>query len=361
MTTLLPLTGIRVVEVAGLGPTPHAATLLADLGADVVRVSRPTTAARQDRQLRGRRTIVADLKQSNDRATVARLVERSDVLLEGFRPGVMERLGLGPEVCLAANPTLVYARMTGWGQSGPLAPRAGHDINYLGLTGALHALGRSGNVPDPPLNLVGDFGGGSLFVVVGILAALVARHRGHRQGRVIDAAVVDGTAMLQHLIWALRAGGRWSDERGTNFLDGSAPYYRTYRCADDAFVAVGALEEPFYRLLVAGLALDAETLPDRLLPANWPRLAEMFAARFATRTRAEWTEVFEQTDACVSPVLSYAEAATHPHNVARDTYIHRSWGYEPAPAPMFDGAHPPAPGQERPADADTIISEWSRT
>ena len=289
MTGTGPLAGLRVVELEGIGPVPHAAMVLADLGADVVRVGRPSGGLRLgpagavDPTLRGRRLVAANLKEAEGREALLSLVDRADVLLEGLRPGVTERLGVGPDECLARNPRLVYARMTGWGQDGPLAPRAGHDINYISLTGALHAIGRAGERPVPPLNLVGDFGGGSMLLVTGVLAALwEAQRSGH--GQVVDAAMVDGASLLVQMVWGMLPTGWWTDERGVNLLDGAAPFYDTYTCADGRFVAVGAIEPQFYRALLEGLGLSPEELPEQMDRSRWPEVKARFAEVFATRT-----------------------------------------------------------------------------
>ena len=342
VTGMGPLDGLRVVELAGIGPVPYGGMVLADLGADVVRVDRPggdRMAAAHRILDRGRRSVVLDLKRPKAVAAVLRMVERSDVLMEGYRPGVAERLGLGPDECLARNPALVYGRMTGWGQDGPLAGTAGHDINYVALSGALHAIGPTGGPPVPPVNLLGDFAGGGLVLVAGILAALYERQRSG-VGQVVDAAIVDGVAGLLSMLLALTAAGQWQPERGSNLLDGGAPFYAVYPCADGRYLAVGALEEPFYRALLAGLGLDPARVPDRDDPAAWPALREVIAARFASRARDEWVAVFAGTDACVTPVLTVAEAAADPHLVARGTYP----GGEPAPAPRFSRT-PGAPGR----------------
>ncbi|MCR6485073.1 CoA transferase [Amycolatopsis sp. OK19-0408] len=359
-----PLTGLRVVELAGIGPGPHAAMLLADLGADVVRVERPQgtldlTGGKPDYLLRGRRSVAADLKTEDGRARVRRLIARADVLVEGFRPGVAERLGVGPDDCLEVNPKLVYARMTGWGQDGPLAERAGHDINYIGLTGALHAIGRAGEPPVPPLNLVGDFGGGSLFLVMGVLAALWERERSG-EGQVVDAAMVDGTSALLQMLWTMRGQGTWSAEREANLLDGGAPFYDTYRCGDGRWVAVGAIEPQFYRALLAGLGLDPAELPGQLDRAGWPELRARFTEVFETRTRDEWAKVFDGTDACVTPVLATDEVSAHPHLAARGTIIEIDGVEQAAPAPRFSrtvAAHPTAPPRPG-ADTDAVLADW---
>ncbi|TDB98174.1 CaiB/BaiF CoA-transferase family protein, partial [Actinomadura sp. 7K534] len=334
-----PLSGLKVVELAGIGPGPHAAMILADLGADVVRVDRPSGglqigAADRDPTLRGRRRVAADLKDPADRENVLRLAEWADVLLEGYRPGVTERLGVGPEHCRARNPRLVYARMTGWGQDGPLARRAGHDINYISLTGVLHAIGRAGERPVPPLNLVGDFGGGSMLLVIGVLAAVWEAQRSGR-GQVVDAAMVDGSALLSQMVWNLLAQDAWADEREANLLDGAAPFYDTYTCADGRHVAVGAIEPQFYAALLEGLGLADAELPAQNDRERWPELKAALAAVFATRTRDDWAKTFADTDACVTPVLSFAEAPGHPHVAARATTVTRDGLTQAAPAPRF--------------------------
>ncbi|WP_166903535.1 CaiB/BaiF CoA-transferase family protein [Mycobacterium sp. DL440] len=316
-----PLHGIRVVEFAGVGPGPHAAMVLSDLGADVVRIQRPgllpVARLNADGMLRGRAVVEADLKDDGDKAAVMDLIARADVLVEGFRPGVMERLGYGPERVQPLNPRLIYARMTGWGQTGPRAPRAGHDINYLALTGFLHAIGRRADRPVPPLNLVGDFGGGSMFLLVGVLAAIIERQTSDR-GQVIDAAIVDGVSVLGQMIWAFRGIGLWSDERGTNMLDTGAPYYDTYETADGGYMAVGAIEPQFYTELLVGLGLSGRAdFPDRNDVSQWELLREIFTEAFLARTRDEWVGVFDGTDACVTPVLTFTEAATDSHMTAR--------------------------------------------
>jgi alpha-methylacyl-CoA racemase len=349
-----PLAGIRVVELAGLGPAPLACTLLADLGADVVRVARPGDAGHVLAD--GRPTAVADLKDGPTREAFLRLLESADVLIDVFRPGVLERLGLGPEVCSARNPRLVQARVTGWGQEGPRAHEAGHDINYLSLTGLLHAVGEPGRKPVPPLNLVGDYGGGAMFAVVGILAALHERGAGGR-GQVVDVAMADGAAYLGLYQHRMHARGSWRDERGSNSFDGGAPYYDTYACADGRFVAVGALESQFFAALLAGLGLSPELTQDR---AGWPELRRHLAEAFATRPRDEWTAHFAGRDACVTPVLTLAEAAADPHAVARAGFVPGADGAaEPAPAPRFGRTpatrRPPQP----PAGLEDVRRRWA--
>ena len=361
-----PLAGLKVIELAGIGPGPHAAMILADLGADVVRIDRPSGALRlgspdaPDPTLRGRRRVAADLKDPAGREAVLRLVEHADVLLEGYRPGVTERLGVGPADCHACNPRLVYARMTGWGQDGPLAPRAGHDINYIGLTGVLHAIGRSGDRPVPPLNLVGDFGGGSMLLVIGVLAALWEARRSGR-GQVVDAAMVDGASLLAQMVWGLREQGRWADDREANLLDGHAPFYDTYTCADGRHVAVGALEPQFYAALLAGLGLDGEDLPAQYDEAGWPVLRARFTEVFATRTRGEWAKAFAGTDACVTPVLAFGEVQAHPHVAARSTIVEKDGVAQAAPAPRFSRTPAELPdGPRDPEPVDKVLADWTR-
>lgn len=359
-----PLTGLRVVELAGIGPVPHAAMLLGDLGADVVRVERPTaafdpTGDRRDYTLRSRRSVAADLKSEAGRELVLRLIARADVLLEGFRPGVAERLGVGPQECHEVNPALVYGRMTGWGQDGPMAAQAGHDINYISLTGALHAMG-AGDRPAVPLNLVGDFGGGSMFLVTGVLAALWERQRSGA-GQVVDAAMVDGATVLLQMVWAFRGAGAWTDDRAANLLDGGAPFYDTYTCADGGWIAVGALERPFYAEFLAGLGLAGEDLPEQMDRSGWPRLRARFAEVIASRSRDEWAETFAGTDACVTPVLSFGEAVRAPHVTARESVITLDGIPQAAPAPRFSRtpagtpSAPPVPG----GDTAAVLADWN--
>ncbi|MDQ3900537.1 MAG: CoA transferase [Actinomycetota bacterium] len=362
-----PLVGLRVVELAGIGPAPHAAMLLAYLGADVVRVERPAGGLRlaptaHDQMLRGRRSIALDLKDPADRETLLQLAQRADVLIEGLRPGVTERLGIGPDDCRARNPRLVYARMTGWGQDGPLAHRAGHDIDYIAVSGVLHAIGSAGGKPVPPLNLVGDFGGGSMFLVLGVLAALWERERSG-VGQVVDAAMVDGVSALAQMFWSLRSCGLWSDQRGTNLLDSGVPYYDSYACSDGRYVAVGALEPQFYAALLEGLGLTGAGLPERSNPANWPVLRQRFTDAFASRSRDEWVAVFEGTDACVAPVLSFAEVPDHPHIAARGTIVTVGGVPQAAPAPRFSRTAPdlPTPPPQPGADTAAVLADWGVT
>ena len=348
-----PLSGIRVVELAGLGPAPYACMLLADLGAEVLRVDRPTAGfgvPAYDVTGRGRRSLAVDLKNPAAAEVVLRLVESADVLVEGLRPGVAERLGVGPDACLARNPRLVYGRMTGWGQDGPLAPRVGHDINDASLTGALAAIGERGRKPVPPLNLLADFGGGSMFLVTGILAALLERV-GSGAGQVVDAAMVDGVSSLLAMTYGFSASGFWNDERGTNLLDGGAPFYDTYECADGEYIAIGALEPQFWSVVVEQLGL--QDLPDQNDRSSWPQQRERLAAAFATRTRDEWAAVFEPLDACVSPVLHLREARRHPHLAARGTVPEVDGVAQPAPAPRFSRTPAELGRPPVPAGADT--------
>lgn len=351
-----PIHGVRVVELGGIGPVPHASMLLADLGADVVSVRRPHTPPGLDDALRrGTRFVEADLKDPGDRNAVLDLTARADAAIEGFRPGVAERLGIGPDHCLTRNPRLVYGRMTGWGQHGPRIADAGHDINYIGLTGVLHAIGPAATPPPPPLNLVGDFGGGSVFLVMGVLAALLERERSGA-GQVVDAAIVDGTAALAQLIWSLRGSGVWTPGRAANLLDGGAPFYATYECADGQYVAVGALEPQFYAELLAGLGLADADLPAQLDRDGWPVLRARFARIFAERTRDEWARVFAGTDACVTPVLTFAEAAADEHLTGRGTVTADNPPLA-APAPRFSRTAPEAPPRP-PAEATPIGAVW---
>ncbi|WP_106969176.1 CaiB/BaiF CoA-transferase family protein [Streptomyces sp. PRh5] len=353
-----PLAGVRIVEMAGLGPVPMAALLLAEMGADVVRVDRPQPPAFPDTLDRGRRSVRIDLKRQEGSELVLRLAERADILIEGFRPGVMERLGLGPERVHARNAGLVYGRMTGWGQTGPRAARAGHDINYIALTGALSAIGRAGGPPQVPLNLLGDFGGGALYLVAGVLAAL-HHARATGEGQVVDAAIVDGVTHLAAMIWAERRHRGWTDERGTNLLDSGAPYYDVYRTSDGEWFAVGAIEPQFYAELVRLLGLTewAGRQDDR---EHWPGMREAFARAFAARTRAEWHEVFAGSDACGAPVLTWAEAIEDPHMRARGTHRRLDGGDVPAPAPRFSStpSRIARPGGPADGSGQAVLDDW---
>lgn len=369
LTMAGPLHGLRVVELAGIGPGPHAAMILGDLGADVVRIERPggggggVPRGNRDSMLRNRRSVAADLKSDEGRELLLRLIAKADVLIEGYRPGVTERLGLGPQDCAKVNERLIYARMTGWGQTGPRALQAGHDINYISLNGLLHAVGRKGERPVPPLNLAGDFGGGSMFLLVGILSALFERQSSGK-GQVVDAAMIDGSSVLMQMVWGLRAMGMWSDQRGTNMLDTGAPYYDTYTCADGRYVAVGAIEPQFYAQLLAGLGLDPADLPGQNDVARWPELHAALTDAFAAHDRDHWTKVFHGTDACVTPVLSFSEVETEPHIAERDTFFHDVSGggdnLEPSPAPRFSRSVPgtPTPPGVPGADTEAVLRDW---
>ncbi len=358
-----PLAGVRVVELAGIGPGPFAAMLLADLGADVVRVDRPDGGGlaidpAYDVTNRNKRSVLIDLKADGGPGQVLDLVERADVLIEGYRPGVAERLGVGPEACHARNPALVYGRMTGWGQDGPLARSAGHDIAYIAITGTLGMIGKAGEPPAIPANLLGDYAGGSLYLVVGVLAALT-HARAHGTGQVVDAAIVDGAAHLSTMIHGMLAAGGWQDRRGANLLDGGCPFYGTYETSDGGHMAVGPLEQRFYDEFIALLGL-AEAAPARKELAHWDELREAVAARFKERTREDWTAVFEGSDACVAPVLSLREAPAHPHLAARGTFTDHGGITQPAPAPRFSATPtrvrtgPARPG----ADTAEVARDW---
>jgi alpha-methylacyl-CoA racemase len=353
MTTLA---GVRVVELAGLAPGPFGCMMLADLGADVVRVDRPGGPLLPPGPLdRGRRTVELDLKTQAGVAGLLRLAARADVLVEGHRPGVAERLGFGPAVCEKINPRLVYARMTGWGQDGPLAARAGHDIDYIAVAGALEPLGRPGERPHAPLNLLGDFAGGGMLLAVGVLAALLERERSGR-GQVVDAAMVDGSALLMTFLHGMTAGGAWPHGRGENLLDGGAPFYDTYRTSDGGYMAVGALEPPFFEALLDGLGLSG--VPSQYDESGWPSLRALLASRFASRTRAEWTAVFADLDACVAPVLSPGEAPAHPHNQARRTFVEVDGVTQPAPAPRFGRTPAPEPRPPTAVTVTEVLAGW---
>jgi alpha-methylacyl-CoA racemase len=360
-----PLQGFKVIEMAGIGPGPFTAMMLADMGAEVLRVDRPNARVlnpEKDVLNRGRRSIAVDLKHPDGVQTVLRLVEQADALLEGFRPGVMERLGLGPDECLARNPKLVYGRMTGWGQEGPLAQAAGHDINYIAIAGVLNNFKRQGERPVPPNNLVGDFGGGGLLLAFGIVCGLLEASRSG-QGQVVDAAMVDGAAVLSTMIHAFVAMGIWQDNPGHNLLDTGAPFYEVYETADGKFMAIGAIEQQFYAELLERSGLKDIELPFQMDREQWPAMKDQFAALFKAKTRDEWQSILEGTDACAVPVLSMTEAPSHPHNVARQTFVERDGVVQPAPAPRFSrtaggiAGPAPAPG-EHTADA---LTDWGFT
>jgi len=357
-----PLTGVRVVEIASLAPAPFGCMILADLGADVLRVDRAERSGPQARQpndplSRGRRSIGLNLKDPAAIELLLKLVDQSDVLVEGFRPGVAERLGFGPDICAQRNPGLIFARMTGWGQDGPLAPTAGHDINYIAISGALSPVGRAGESPVPPINFLGDFGGGGMLMALGILAALVER-ASSGLGQVVDAAMVDGSALLTSFLYGMRASGAWQDKRGSNLLDGGAPFYDTYATADGEYMAIGALEPQFYAALLRGLDLADAGLPDQHDRTGWPVLRQRFAETFASRTRAEWEHIFAATDACVAPVLSLAEAPAHPHALERGAFVEVNGLTQPAPAPRFGrtSAGPPTAPPRPGAHTDAVLA-----
>ncbi len=361
-----PLAGIRIIEMAGIGPAPFAAMMLSDMGAEVIRIDRKGRPEANEFDVlknggflnRGRRSIALDLKKEQAVSALLDLIASADALLEGFRPGVMERLGLGPQACLARNPALVYGRITGWGQNGPLAHAAGHDINYIALTGALHAIGKA-EAPVPPLNIVGDFGGGAMFVAFGMVCALLeARTSG--QGQVVDAAMSDGAALLMAMQYSFKSMGHWQNARETNLLDGGAPFYGTYRCADGKWLAVGAIEPRFHDMLIDRLGLSPEAFARRWNPEQWPHLRQLLADTFLKRTRSEWCALLEGSDACVAPVLDLDEAPEHPHNQARQTFVRHLGVMQPAPAPRFSRTpeqiqRPPAvPGEH----GEEILRDW---
>lgn len=361
-----PLAGLRVLEIASAAPAPFACMMLADLGAEVVTVDRPAKPGRdpkrsRDPLMRGRRSVCADLKTPDGVALVRRLAANADIFVEGFRPGVTERLGLGPDELLSDNPGLIYARMTGYGQQGPLSQRAGHDINYIAVAGALEPIGRAGQRPVPPLNLVGDFGGGGMLLAVGILAALHERDSSGR-GQVVDAAMVDGAALLTAFMHGVRADGNWSDARGTNLLDGGAPFYDTYETADGRYVAVGALERRFYQQLLKGLGLDQDAdLPAQMDRDRWDELRDRFARVFASHTREHWSQVFAELDACVSPVLTPWEVAEAEHTRVRGAFVDVAGVNQPSPAPRFSRTPPHTPTAPRAPGEDTerVLAEWT--
>ncbi len=359
-----PLAGIRVLEFEAIGPAPFAGMLLADMGADVLVIDRPAAAdlglkraRRHDVMMRGKRSVTLDLKKDPARDAALELIGRADVLIEGFRPGVMERLGLGPDAALARNPRLVYGRMTGWGQDGPLAPRAGHDINYIALSGVLGAIGRKGEAPVPPLNLVGDFGGGGMLLGFGVACALVEARRSGR-GQVIDAAMVEGASLLAAMISGFLAAGVWKEERAANVLDTGAPWYDVYETKDGKHVAIGSIEERFFAELLQRLQL--QDVPPQQDRARWPEMRALFAKAFRSKTRDEWCAVFDGSDACFAPVLSWSEARAHPHNVARAAYVEVAGVPQPAPAPRFSRSVPPVPATppERGGGGGEALARW---
>lgn len=362
-----PLAGVKIIEFTGIGPAPLAAMLLADMGATVLRIDRITATDlgvpmpnEYEFTRRSRAAIALDLKTPEAVDLTLRLIASSDALIEGFRPGVMERLGLGPDVCLALNPRLAYGRVTGWGQQGPLAQAAGHDLNYIALTGALHAIGRAGQKPTPPLNLVGDYGGGALYLVTGLLAAIIAA-RASGQGQVVDAAMVDGALSLMTPVYAMHAGGRFTGPRGENQLDSGAYFYEVYECADGHFISVASIETKFHAELLRRLEIDPATMPAQTDRAGWHRWKEKLTECFRTRSRDDWCRILEGTDACFAPVLSMQEAHLHPHNQAREAFIDVGGFRQPAPAPRFSVTHldrPRPPGSVPLAEA---LSAWNIT
>jgi len=360
-----PLKGIKIIEMAGIGPGPFCAMLLADMGADVIRIDRPggnnLLGLSYDVMNRGRRSIALDLKSADDVETLLKLVEKADALLEGFRPGVMERLGLGPEVCMARNEKLVYGRMTGWGQDGPMAQAAGHDINYIALTGALHAIGTA-DQPVAPLNLVGDFGGGAMYLAFGLVSGLLeAKTSG--QGQVVDTAMTDGASHLMTMMYSLMQQGRWSNERGSNLLDGGAPFYGSFQCSDDKWVSIGSIEPQFYALLKEKAGLSDPLFDNQHDLKNWPVMKEKIAEVFRTKSRDEWCDIMEGSDVCFAPVLDLEEAPEHEHNKTRGTFIKKGGVVQPGPAPRFSRTSPeldlppPQPGEH----SAEILKDWGVT
>lgn len=361
-----PLAGFKIVEMGGIGPGPMCALLLADMGADVIRIDRMAdtglgvhTDPKFNLLMRGRRSVAVDSKSPEGRDLILSLIKQADGLIEGFRPGVMERLGLGPDAVFEANPKIAFGRMTGWGQDGPMAPAAGHDLNYIALSGALHAMGRKGSMPTPPLNLVGDFGGGALYLAMGMLAAMLEAGKSGK-GQVVDVSMVDGAASLMTTFFGLKAAGRWSDERGTNILDSGAHFYDVYETKDGKYVSIGSIETKFYAELLRLTGLEGEDLPAQMDESAWPKLRERFAEVFIAKTRDEWCDIMEGTDVCFAPVLSMDEAAKHPHNIARETFVDIDGVVQPAPAPKFSrtkseiqGA-PCSPGQH----TDEALGSW---
>ena len=364
-----PLEGVRIVELAGIGPAPFCAMLLSDMGAEVIRVDRAANVGHdtgregEDPRFallqRGRRNLAVDLKNPAGVAAVLRLIDQADALVEGFRPGVMERLGLGPKVCLPRNPKLVYGRMTGWGQNGPIAHTAGHDINYIALSGALHAIGEAGGPPVPPLNLIGDFGGGALYLAMGVLAGIISA-RTTRKGQVIDCSMVEGSASLMMMMYGALAAGAWHEERGRNRTDGGAHFYHVYETQDGEYVAVGSIEPQFYALLLQHTGLEGDSLPAQMDKSAWPAMRQRLADIFRQKTRAEWTAIMQQTDICFAPVLRMSEAIDHPHNRYRQSFVEIDGVAQPAPAPRFLGTptqvqRPPARTGEH---TDAILADW---
>lgn len=361
--TTPPLHGIRIVEIAGIGPGPFCGMMLADHGAEVIRIERPgdatVTALAKDPLLRSRRTIALDLKNPAAIEAVKRIVATADGLIEGFRPGVMERLGLGPDALLEANPKLVYGRMTGWGQNGPMAPQPGHDINYIAQSGALHAFGTAGGKPQFPINMVGDFGGGGMMLAFGMLAAILHAQR-TGEGQVVDCAMTEGSAVLMSMIWGFRGSGRWSDARGTNMLDGGAHFYDTYETSDGKWVSIGAIEPQFYAALRRVMALDGDEWTAQFDPRQWPALKARLTDQFKTKTRDDWCAAFEGHEICFAPVLSFEEAVADPHNVARGAFVEAGGLTQPAPAPRYSASPTVAPAMSDGHDT-TLLTELGFT
>ncbi|MFT4565634.1 MAG: alpha-methylacyl-CoA racemase [Saprospiraceae bacterium] len=357
-----PLKGIRILEIGGIGPGPFAGMMLADMGAEVICVERksdPSKTRMPDCSRRGKRSIAINLKTEDGVETLLKLVEKADVIFEGFRPGVMERLGIGPDICLDRNPKIIFGRMTGWGQTGPLSHAAGHDINYISLTGALYAMGRSNENPVPPLNLVGDYGGGAMFLVTGILAALIEVQKSGK-GQVIDAAMTDGSAVLMAMFNSLNAIGMWTTKRGVNFLDSGAHFYETYKTQDDKYISIGSIEPQFYALLIEKAGLDKEQFGSQLDQRKWPDMKKALADVILRKTQIEWCDILEGTDVCFAPVLDYIEAQSHPHNVARSTYIDVDGMTQPAPAPRFSRTESEVQFGARAAGENTVevLKDW---
>ena len=368
-----PLAGVKIVELAGIGPGPFCAMLLADMGAEVVRVDRAASVGHDDSRVggppgeeyrfnllaRGRRNIAVDLKNRDGVAAVLRLIDQADGLIEGFRPGVMERLGLGPDLCLARNPRLVYGRMTGWGQDGPIAHIAGHDINYIALSGVLSTIGEKDGPPVPPLNLVGDFGGGALYLAMGVLAGIISA-RATGKGQIVDCSMVEGSASLMTMMYAALASGAWTEKRGHNRTDGGAHYYHVYECKDGEHVAIGSIEPQFYALLLQHTGLAPDDVPVQTDRSTWPDMQARMAAIFKRKTRAEWVDIMQDTDICFAPVLSMSEALEHPHNRHRDSFVEIDGIRQPAPAPRFSGTptRVPMPPPRIGENTDAILRDW---
>ncbi|HJW41020.1 MAG TPA: CaiB/BaiF CoA-transferase family protein [Rhizomicrobium sp.] len=354
-----PLKGVRVVEFAGIGPGPFAAMLLSDMGADVIRIDRKggRSPAKSEVTYRGRKAVALDMKRSEAVEAALKLIDKADALLEGFRPGVMERLGVGPDVCLKRNPKLVYGRMTGWGQTGPLSDAAGHDINYIALTGALHGIGHGKGKPVPPLNLVGDFGGGALYLAFGVVCGILEA-RGSGKGQVVDTAMTDGAASLMAMFYGMSAMGMWKDERGANLLDSGAHFYDTYETKDGRYIALGSIEPQFYKELIEKTGISDPAFGAQMDRSAWPSLKEKLAAVIATKTRDEWDTIMLGSDVCYAPVLSLSEAPKHPHNVARQTFVDVGGVVQPAPAPRFSRTAPQVQGPPEGADNDAALKAW---